>query len=646
MFDVNELIKTYYNEFQGLPSNNPIVRNGQQDDAFEVAVLDILYGKQLGLTFNKSNISEISKYIIAPPDGGIDLFIEKTVGDESTFDVIQVKNSAETPTELKAAMTYMKRTISDYCKDPMKVQSDNCREMLSNSSLDKNSKGSCEYYVVHAGDVQDYKGSRDDEHIITKNELVILKSNLEDCVEEDDFIIDGNNNFLNYGTDPNKRAIICNINGYDLAKLNNAYYSTEVGRNILFGWNLRESLNAKRSKSYDGMKNTIEHCPDNFWFYNNGITILAEEAKEENEGDKTRIKLKRFSIVNGAQTTSSLGQILKEAKRDGDEQKINALKEVYVMARILQVADTGIAKDIAIFNNTQNPINSRDMVAQRDEQKKLYELLIDDTYPKIYMEIRNGAQVPNTFNKLFVHRKTTNEEMAQLAYASFFMKPFTAKDKKSALFTNDYSQNTYTLNKIYHDVFNYDETNSSNSGILFQKTKNEIDEALFVQYLYKENKKYLRKIYQDRLSKEQHKRETTTDPNLLAGIQSRIENYESALEVVGICMYYYIALYYEFKEQFEDDHNKRFDFEKFYQEKQYKQEVIEESAKLFLALTVEQLRKTARENGKAANVNNWVRSSSCEDKFFESLRNEISANIDLEGKYRDFMSKYRKIAVD
>ena len=639
---IDELIKEYYEEFKGLPGEKPIVRNNQINDAFELVVLDVLYGKRLGLSFKKDNVVEISKYIVAPPDGGVDIFIEKTVGDESYFDVIQVKNAALSPVELKKEMQYMRSTISDYCKNPLKVTSENCREILSNSSLDKTTKNSCEYYIVHAGDTQDYSGIKNNEHIITKNELSLWNGNTKDCVEEDYLRIDGKNNYFEYGEDPQKKALICNINGFDLAELNNKYYSTEVGRNILYGWNLREQI-SKKSKSFSGMQDTITNCPDNFWFYNNGITIIAESVEEKQEDDHTKICLTNFSIVNGAQTTSSLGQILKDANRDENKLLLENLKKVYVMARILQVSDSEIAKDIAIYNNTQNPINTRDMVANRDEQKKLFERLMDDSYPQIYMEIRNGAQVPATFNKLFVHRKTTNEELAQLTYASFYQQPFTAKDKKKALFVNDY-QNEYVLNKIYHDVFCFDE-DIEKCGMLFRKTKYEIDEALFVQQLYKESKTYLRKQYKERIATEQEKLEIASDAMEEKNIRERIASFETSLEIVGICMYYFIATYYELQ-QFEEDKGKRYDFEKFYQDKEYKQAMVKDTATFFLRLTIEHLKKTAQENGKSANMNNWVRSATCQDAFFNSLREDISLDfITLEDKYKNYMDKYKKIDI-
>jgi len=636
---MQKLTEKYYNEFRGLPSDKPIVRNNQPNDAFELVVLDILYGKQLGLVFDKEHIREIQKYIIAPPDAGIDIFVEKECGDEYYYDIIQVKTGELTEEEIENAMIKMRKTIEKYCTNRMSIKSESCREILSDSNINKNAikDERCQYFVVHMGKVNDYLGSKSDEHVISRTELERIKNNITDCVEKEIFTIDESNNFMSYGvkadTDKNQRAIVCNISGYDLAVLNNEYYSTEIGRNILFGQNLREGLNTNKSKTYEGMKETITYSPNDFWYYNNGITVIADTIKPIND---KKIELTKFSIVNGAQTTSSLGIFLKEALKNGEEDKIEALKKVHVLVRILQVPKSNDENDIndkrkhiAIYNNTQNTITTRDMASIRTEQGKLKQKLNDEPYPQIYMEIRSGGRRPDNFRKLFVHRDTTNESLAQVAYASFLRQPHTAKDKRRTLF-NDERDSKYTLNETYHNIFNYVSDDNEKNGILFKKTKEEIDEALFSQYLYKEGKKYLKKFYQETIDDLKEKGED-------------VELYQNKLDIVGVCMFYFIALYYEFKAQFDEvDSDKIYNYERIYSKKEYKKKLIEDSADLFLNQTINILQKTAREAGKAGNINNWIRSKLCQDKFFEMLRVEMADNRKtLSVLYSNFVSEYK-----
>lgn len=641
---MDKMIDESYGKFVGLPSAKPIVRNGIRNDAFELVVLKILYEKLLDIKFEKDYVDAIAKYIIAPPDEGIDIFVEKENGDESFFDVIQVKYAALSESELKTAINNMERTISDFCKSPLNVSSTTCREILSNSGLEKTNKSNCQYYVVHIGDTREFSGIKDNEHVLNLVDLKVLSEGQQDRVEEDVLSVGGTENYLQYGEkEAPQNAVICNICAYDLAMLNNKYYSTEIGRNILFGHNLRESLNPKTSKSYGVMKKTIETCPDNFWYYNNGITIIAESVKPTCEGEITSIKLEKFSIVNGAQTTSSLGLILQQAKRDRDMLVEESLKKAYVMARILKVSDKNTKNAIAIYNNTQNPINNRDMVANNIEQRKLHDWLIDVSYPQIFVENRRGSKVPNNFNKLFAHRKTSNETLAQLVYAGFYLQPFTAKDKKAALFYNDTSQSLYTMNEIYHKVFHYAGDESDDNGIVFKKKKHEIDELLFVQQLYKDGKTYLKRIIQDRLEQEKISYEAA-DNDGKAYIRPRIERDESMLETIGVCQFYFIACYYELLTQNTGlCANKRYDFERYYQDKAYRESFVADFANFFLMKTVEILNKNAKEHGKASNMNNWVRSAACQNAFLDTIRSDIGYDMSLQTKYEELIMKYKVV---
>ncbi|MBP3371132.1 MAG: AIPR family protein, partial [Clostridia bacterium] len=286
-------------------------------------------------------------------------------------------------------------------------------------------------------------------------------------------------------------------------------------------------------------------------------------------------------------------------------------------------------------------ITTRDMVANRPEQRRLNEWLLDENYAQIYCEIRRGAQVPSGFNKGFVHRRTTNEELAQLAYAAFLQRPFTAKDKKSALFNVDYNQTEYTINKIYHDVFNLDENNPLNNGLIFTKRKQDIDEVLFVRQLYKECKKWMKAVYIERNASLIERRNTENDPTIIHGYDNRIATNALYLDTIGICMFYFIALYYEFKIQFPEAENVIYRFDKYYSDKTFRTELVQSASNLFLALTAKILVNTATENGKAGNVNNWVRSAACESAFMKVLRDTFVSDCDLDTKYREFCEKFK-----
>lgn len=249
------------------------------------------------------------------------------------------------------------------------------------------------------------------------------------------------------------------------------------------------------------MADTINKEPERFWHYNNGITIIAEkiELVENPETKADSIQLTNFSIINGAQTTSSLFTYLKNARMTFNQEMKDNLSKVFVLARLMEVThDDEFADRIAIYNNSQNAITSRDMVSRNFEQRELQQRLISGGKPNIYVHIKRGVGKPS--NPIIEkHQEVTNEELAQLAFAAFLQEPFSAKNKKSTLFAKDTKTKGVLVNTDYQKIFNYIPASYNpvstgdpdldviinNPGILFTVDKYDIDEVLFVKHLYR-----------------------------------------------------------------------------------------------------------------------------------------------------------------
>lgn len=136
------------------------------------------------------------------------------------------------------------------------------------------------------------------------------------------------------------------------------------GRRVVSA-NIRHALGA--TEVNNEIKQTAQSTPEKFWYFNNGITLVAEEASKAPAGAASRsagvFSLKGASIVNGAQTVSSLANV------DNDV----ALGNVRVPIRVilLKTAPSGFGDEVTRTNNLQNRIESRDFVAQHPEQKRL-----------------------------------------------------------------------------------------------------------------------------------------------------------------------------------------------------------------------------------------------------------------------------------
>ncbi|MCW1490955.1 AIPR family protein, partial [Acinetobacter baumannii] len=117
------------------------------------------------------------------------------------------------------------------------------------------------------------------------------------------------------------------------------------------------------------IKKTLNSEADNFFFYNNGITILCSDftsAGTFGGSEKNRkYKILNISVVNGAQTITSAYDFYKE---NGDQISDDAK----VLVTVIQADSTqDIGKKITQNRNNQNPVDLTDFVALDGQQERL-----------------------------------------------------------------------------------------------------------------------------------------------------------------------------------------------------------------------------------------------------------------------------------
>lgn len=136
----------------------------------------------------------------------------------------------------------------------------------------------------------------------------------------------------------------------------------------LFAENIRVVI--PRSEINAGIMETVRDEPQYFGYYNNGITILADRIEIAPGGQLNRavgrLRLTNASIVNGAQTVSTLGAVLGTAAEPN-------LAETFVMTRCIEVApeDDQLARGITRYANTQNEVSSQDFAFLDEQQHRL-----------------------------------------------------------------------------------------------------------------------------------------------------------------------------------------------------------------------------------------------------------------------------------
>lgn len=668
--NVDELVQELYKEFRGLPNTNAIVRNNTPNDAFTIAILQLLYSKDMDIPITSSNIDQICQYIVAPKDGGIDLFIERESGDEYYYDVIQAKYSDLDENSIKNCFLEMKDVINRWLKDSKSV-APNLQEVIGKTSFCNTYKKNITYYVIHKGNTKYSNSWTEDDKVVTVADLDIIlysinhpdvKGNEKVPYEElnsdafDNFMLyEPHRNESNSNTREKDRALLCSIRGIDLALLCEKYISTSHGRNILFGENLREALGSQ-SKTYSDMADTINKEPERFWHYNNGITIIAEkiELVENPETKADSIQLTNFSIINGAQTTSSLFTYLKNARMTFNQEMKDNLSKVFVLTRLMEVThDDEFADRIAIYNNSQNAITSRDMVSRNFEQRELQQRLISGGKPNIYVHIKRGVGKPS--NPIIEkHQEVTNEELAQLAFAAFLQEPFSAKNKKSTLFTKDTKTKGVLVNTDYQKIFNYIPASYNpvstgdpdldviinNPGILFTVDKYDIDEVLFVKHLYRLSRTQLKKFYEEQMDSLQKNIDTATDATVIKNNEAFRSQVQRNKEINNTCFFYCVTLYFAIRNLYGKKTDGTFDYFKFYGKSSdsYKQEIIDYFSDNFLNDTIDIINKLMTEN----NVGNWVRRAGSQNEFLDELQKVIT-QPKYSRNFRNFVDKFKTV---
>lgn len=137
--------------------------------------------------------------------------------------------------------------------------------------------------------------------------------------------------------------------------------------NKLFAQNIR--FYKGRTDVNDGIKKTLNREPQNFIFYNNGIKLLCKKitrkAKYSTSNETGIFTLEGVSLINGAQTTGSIGSIFIE-----DPTKLENAK---VMIQLIDMSEMPqeIGKSITKLSNTQNRIENKDFAAQDPTQERI-----------------------------------------------------------------------------------------------------------------------------------------------------------------------------------------------------------------------------------------------------------------------------------
>jgi hypothetical protein len=138
-------------------------------------------------------------------------------------------------------------------------------------------------------------------------------------------------------------------------------------QNQLFAPNIRMFLGSTEVNT--SIIDTLQGSPQDFWYFNNGVSALCRSIRKKPIGGNTRetgiFECHDLRIVNGAQT---VGAIASAAQRSPDSV---ALARVAIRLVSLDACPADFDRKVTRYNNTQNRIDRRDFVALDIEQERI-----------------------------------------------------------------------------------------------------------------------------------------------------------------------------------------------------------------------------------------------------------------------------------
>jgi len=200
----------------------------------------------------------------------------------------------------------------------------------------------------------------------------------------------------------------------------------------LFSQDIRKFLGD--SEVNKSVQQTLKGRPQDFLYFNNGITILSSKIIKLPAGGGSRdmgmFSCRGASIVNGAQTVGSIGSI---AAMGAD------LAKAKVLVRLISLegCPTEYAQEVTRATNTQNRIEKRDFVSQDPQQDRLRQEVYYEGKTYVYKSGDDLVQPSDGFS--FEEAATTLACSATDLQLSIF-----AKKENSRLWA-DISRPPYTV---------------------------------------------------------------------------------------------------------------------------------------------------------------------------------------------------------
>ncbi|HRJ55457.1 MAG TPA: AIPR family protein [Anaerolineales bacterium] len=187
--------------------------------------------------------------------------------------------------------------------------------------------------------------------------------------------------------------LVCSVSLMSLYKFLEGYQEKTGDIDQIYEKNVRRFLGG-RGKVNSSIQKTLKEAPEQFGFYNNGITLVVTDFKLTDNA----IRLTDPYIVNGCQTTRSIWDVFRQRIKSGGtgidsefQTWLDGVERGIVVTKIVKVGEKGeeLLQKITRFTNSQNAIKEKDFLALVSDFQ-IWKQEMDEKYG-IFLEIQRGG---------------------------------------------------------------------------------------------------------------------------------------------------------------------------------------------------------------------------------------------------------------
>lgn len=229
------------------------------------------------------------------------------------------------------------------------------------------------------------------------------------------------------------RILQCRLAATDLRSAFDDWHKKLLIRNLRYGLGANTVNN--------GMKETAESTRRHYFYaFHNGISLVCEKfelldfskigdaspaaileaypfvdprhylsiAQLKNNGTRTAAYLEKFQIVNGGQSTTTIGSV---------DPKF--LSDITLPCKISETISKELAMDIAVYNNTQTKIGPEDLIAIDPDQIFLQNYAAVEVRPPVFYAKKRGEKWGDLFRVVAATPPKERQTSYKQTYQSF-----------------------------------------------------------------------------------------------------------------------------------------------------------------------------------------------------------------------------------